>query len=88
MAPEDPELVYSTRSGTYAVDGVVLEVNIVQIEGQAGWTLEVVNEAGTSTTWDALFLTDRLAWNAFERCVEEEGVAAFLDEPMQGRTLH
>ncbi|MDU8913361.1 hypothetical protein [Aestuariicoccus sp. MJ-SS9] len=88
---EEPELIFSDLSGTFAVDGHVLEVNIVRLANKPGWSLEVVNERGTSTTWDDLFISDGMAWKAFEECVEQEGVEAFfaedeLDEP--DHTLH
>jgi hypothetical protein len=54
-------------------------------------SLEVVNEARTSTVWDELFETDTEAYAAFTATVREEGMAAFLDDEDDeghGQTLH
>jgi len=45
----------------------------------SGWSLEVVNSAGTSTVWQDEFPSDAAANEEFLRTVTEEGMTAFLD---------
>ena len=77
---DDPKLTYSDHSGHYVVDGERLEVSIYKLDGDAGWTLEVVNSNGTSIVWDDPFLEDQLALREFADTVEREGLKAFLDD--------
>jgi len=56
-----------------------VEVNIVRLEDEPGWSLEVVNASGTSTVWDDQFATDAVALDAFRQAVAHEGMACFLD---------
>lgn len=79
MADRDPNLVVSGLSGTVTQDGVTVEINIVRLEDETDWSLEVVNSSGTSTVWDHPFATDAAALDAFRQAVSEEGMASFLD---------
>lgn len=79
MADRDPNLVVSGLSGTVTQDGVTVEINIVRLEDETDWSLEVVNSSGTSTVWDDPFATDAAALDAFRQAVAEEGMASFLD---------
>lgn len=79
MADRDPNLVVSGLSGTVTQDGVTVEINIVRLEDETDWSLEVVNSSGTSTVWDDPFATDAAALDAFRQAVSEEGMASFLD---------
>lgn len=87
----DPNIVTSGLSGTVTEQGITVEVHIIRLEDEPGWTLEVVNQNGTSTVWDDSFVTDDAAWGAFCRTVEEEGMQAFLDQavviPFRGRHI-
>ena len=74
----DPNIVTSGLSGTVTEQGITVEVHIIRLEDEPDWTLEVVNQSGTSTVWDDPFVTDDAAWAAFRRTVEEEGMRAFL----------
>lgn len=47
---DDPELIFLNKSGAYMVHGVRLKVNILCVDPDEGWALEIVNEHGTSTT--------------------------------------
>lgn len=80
MREREPNLVTSGLSGTFAKDGVTVEVNIVRLEHEKLWSLEVVNAKGTSTVWDELFPSDEEAYAEFERTISEEGIATFLDQ--------
>ena len=79
MPDRDPNIVTSGLSRTVTVDGVTVVVNIYRLEHDPQWVLEVVNEVGTSTVWDAPFDTDQEANDAFQLTVDEEGMEAFLD---------
>ena len=60
----DPLIVHSDRSGPFEKDGHVVEVHIYTLEGEQEWSLEVVDEKGTSTVWDEIFKSDKAAWRA------------------------
>ena len=79
MSERDPNLVISGLSKTVTHDGITIEVHIVRLEADTNWTLEVVNEKGTSTVWDDPFPTDDAAYREFLRTVDEEGMTTFLD---------
>ncbi|MDG2513448.1 hypothetical protein P7B04_12145 [Sphingobium yanoikuyae] len=73
-----PELIESSLSRFMEQAGVRLTINIVRLSTERGWSLEVVNEHGTSTVWDDLFATDHDADAAFRNALAKEGVEAFL----------
>lgn len=79
MSDRDPNIVQSGLSRTVTREGVTLDVSIYRLEHDAQWTLEVVNDVGTSTVWDAPFDTDAEALEAFEVTLNDEGIEAFLD---------
>ena len=89
MSDCDPTIVHSGLSRSVTIDSVTVDVQIYRLEHDAQWTLEVVNEEGTSTVWDSLFDTDDEAFAVFQLTVEEEGMGAFLDNdnviPFPGR---
>lgn len=89
MIDNDPDIIESPLSQAVTVDGVTVEVRIFKLEADDGWTLEVVNEAGTSTVWEDPFPTDAHAYEAFQRAVEAEGIETFLDDDTSGwTTIH
>lgn len=89
MADTDPPIIDSSLSQTVTVDNITVQVRIFKLEEDDGWTLEVVNEAGTSTVWEDPFATDAHAFEAFQRAVEEEGIETFLDDDEEGwTTIH
>lgn len=79
MSERDPNLVTSSLSGNQSQDGICVQVQIYRLESEAQWTLEVVNENGTSIVWDDQFASDDEAFRAFEQVVKEEGMATFDD---------
>ena len=79
MKERIPNLVRSGLSGIVSKDNVTVEVIIVRLESESKWSLEVLNNAGTSIVWDDLFDSDEDAYAEFQRTVEEEGMCAFLD---------
>ena len=80
MHERDPNIVTSSLSGVVTEQSVTVRVNIIRLESEPGWSLEVENERGTSTVWDDLFATDDAAYSAFRQTVDEEGMHAFLDQ--------
>lgn len=81
MIDEEPELIESRLSRTFTWHGYVMQIHIYQLAGDPDWTLEVVNEEGTSIVWDDRFPTDRSAFEAFQKTLDTEGIEAFLDDP-------
>ena len=79
MKERIPNLVRSGLSGIVSKDNVTVEVIIVRLESESKWSLEVLNNAGTSIVWDDLFDSDEDAYAEFQQTVEEEGMNAFLD---------
>lgn len=73
-----PELIESPLSRSIEQAGVRLTINIVRLATERGWSLEVLNEHGTSTVWDDLFAKDRDADAAFRNVLAKEGIEAFL----------
>lgn len=79
MGELEPNLVISGLGTHVTEDGVTVEVCIVRLEDRPDWSLEVVNETGTSIVWDHLFASDDEAWAEFRRTVDQEGMRSFLD---------
>ena len=79
MKERIPNLVRSGLSGIVSKDDITVEVFIYRLENEPNWSLEVVNDAGTSIVWDDLFDSDEDAYAEFQQTVEEEGMNAFLD---------
>ncbi len=79
MADRDPNLITSSLSREVSRDGVAVRIEIYRLEDRPGWSLEVVNDKGTSTVWDELFETDDAADAAFQETIAAEGMIAFLD---------
>lgn len=89
MPDTDPPIIDSPLSQTVSQDSITVRVSIFKLEADEGWTLEVVNETGTSTVWEATFETDTVAFEAFKRAVEVEGMETFLDDDTDGwTTIH
>ena len=79
MKERIPNIVDSDLSGIVSKDDITVEVFIYRLENESKWSLEVLNNAGTSIVWDDLFDSDDEAYAEFQRTVEEEGMNAFLD---------
>ena len=77
MPDRDPDIVTSGLSRVFVADGKRVDVRIYRLEHDRDWTLEVVNDQGTSTVWDAPFDTDTEAFAAFTLTVDSEGINAF-----------
>jgi hypothetical protein len=79
MGEREPNLVTSGLSRPVTQDGITVQLCIYRLENTPGWSLEVVNSAGTSIVWDDLLSSDDAANEEFLRTVAEDGMAAFLD---------
>ena len=80
MTDPEPELIESPLNRSIERGGRRLNVNIVRLATERGWSLEVVNDHNTSIVWDDQFQTDRDADAAFRTALAEEGFEAFLDK--------
>ena len=78
MQQRDPNIVRSGLSQTIVSDGLAADVEIYRLEDVPGWSLEVIDQDGTSTVWDDLFPTDEKALEAFHDALQEEGLAGLL----------
>jgi hypothetical protein len=86
MNDNDPEIESSPLSRSVTHDDIVVRVEICRMAGnEEGWSLEVVNQEGTSTVWDDLFATDIEAFAEFRKTLEAEGIHAFLNSPSNSR---
>ena len=83
----EPTLIYSPLNGHFSKDGVRVEVIIISSDLDPTWSLEVVNDIGTSTVWDNQFETDDQAYAAFRRVVDEEGMQAFDGQPAPSNVI-
>ncbi len=75
----DPNIVNSGLSQRVCVEGHDFSIEIYKLEGGKEWSLEVVDEEGTSTVWDDLFNSDQAALDEVMKAIKEEGLAAFRE---------
>jgi hypothetical protein len=76
----EPNLISSGLSRLISVEGHNFQIEIHRLE-HTKWSLEVIDEEGTSIVWDEEFETDDAALAEVLRAIEEEGVAAFQESP-------
>jgi uncharacterized protein len=70
----------SPLAQTVTRDGKTVKVDIYR-DGEGGWLLEVVDDNGNSTVWDAPFATDREALDEALKTIEEEGIESLIGSP-------
>ena len=83
MAPAIPdrELEFSPLSGRVTRHGVTVQVHIYRFaDTDDRWTLEVVDHEDGSTVWDGDFATDVDAYEAFEQCIQRDGIRTFTED--------
>jgi hypothetical protein len=61
-------------------DGKTVRVDIYE-DGEGGWFLEVVDEHGNSTAWDASFASDREALDEALKTIDEDGIDSLIGSP-------
>ena len=71
------EIIHSPLAQTYSAGGHSLDIQIYRTP-DTHWVLEVVDERGTSTVWDELFETDKLALEDAIKAIETEGIGNFI----------
>jgi uncharacterized protein len=76
---EDIDIIHSPLTQTYTADGQSLRIQIYR-SADSQWLLEVVDERGTSTVWDDLFETDKLALEEAIMAIESEGIGSFISQ--------
>ena len=69
----DPKLIHSALSCTIRKGDTEIHIDIYRLE-TTDWSLEVVDETGTSTVWDDLFPTDQAALDEALKTIREEGI--------------
>ena len=75
----DQAVEYSALQGWLDEGGITLKVVIYRVPSiDARWQLEVVDHQGRATCWSERFKTDREALEAFEDCLDTEGVCWFV----------
>jgi uncharacterized protein len=74
---EDIDIIHSPLTQTYSAEGHSLRVLIYRLP-DTQWSLEVVDEQGTSTVWDDLFETDKQALEEAFMTIETEGIGNFI----------
>lgn len=74
----DPEIIVSPLSGEFTSEGVSVDVQIYRLATSEEWSLEVVDGDDTSIVWDAVFPSDKDAYDAFLEDVRDEGLAAII----------
>ena len=82
MTHDHIELIHSPLTQTHSADGHTLRIQIYRCS-DSPWTLEVVDELGTSTVWDEPFETDTAALEAAFAAIEEDGIHHFVTTAQQ-----
>lgn len=67
----------SSLSQHVSIHGKAVKVKIFRGDA-GGWSLEVVDEFGTSTIWDDEFETETAALNEAEATIREEGIDSLI----------
>jgi len=78
MTEVEPNLVTSPKSQSVVIDGYRFDLEIYRLERERDWTLEVVDQDGTSHVWDECFASDKDARNAAIAALEDAGAVAFM----------
>jgi uncharacterized protein len=74
---DDIDIIHSPLAQTYSASGHGVDIQIYRTP-DTHWVLEVVDEHGTSTVWDELFETDKLALEEAIKAIETEGIGSFI----------
>ena len=72
----DPGPTLSALCRSVTKDGWKLDV-VIYADGEGQWSLEVVDDAGTSTCWLELFDTEEQALAEALTTIEENGIEEF-----------
>ncbi len=75
----EPNITNSSKTQKILVEDHSISIEIYKLEGTSGWTLEVINDQGTSIVWDELFGSDDDALAIALETLDEEGLTIFTD---------
>ena len=75
----EPNLIISSASRHIVEEDIPFKVDIYKLEGENGWSLEVVTADGTSIVWDDLFEDDQAAFEEAIATIRKEGAVAFTN---------
>ena len=75
----EPNITTSSKAQKVLVEDHSISIEIYKLEGTSGWTLEVINDQGTSIVWDELLGSDDDALAIALETLDEEGLAIFTD---------
>lgn len=75
---DEPHLVTSGKSKRLSIDGFVFAIEIYRLEADTTWTLEVVDQDGTSHVWDDTFESDKEAFSVAVAEIERDGALTFM----------
>ena len=73
----DPNLVFSSVGQEVVVEDVLFRIEIFRFERDDEWTLEVVDEDGTSIVWNGTFASDTEAFDIAVATIRTEGAQSF-----------
>ncbi len=62
-------------------DGKTVQIDIYE-DGEGGWLLEVIDEHGNSTVWEASFASDREALDEALSTIDENGIDSLIGSPV------
>ena len=83
---DDCDFEHSRLSGRFARDDLTVEVEIYRSSGTNDpWRLEIVNENGGCTRWQARFATEDEAYQAFLEIVEADDISFFYSTGLVAR---
>ncbi|MDG1859378.1 MAG: hypothetical protein P8I94_09755 [Emcibacteraceae bacterium] len=75
----EPNITTSSKTQKILVEDHSISIEIYKLEGTSGWTLEIINDQGTSIVWEDLFGSDEDALTIALETIDEEGLAIFTD---------
>lgn len=89
MTDSVPKVEISPLSQEFTDERITVDVQIYKIDGNDGWTLEVVIDEQTSIVWTEVFANDYDAWEEFSEAVQAVGLRRLLDgEDDEEATIH
>ena len=86
MSRYDPLPEASPLNRSVTCEGKTVRIDIYA-NGEGSWILEVVDQHGNSTVWDASFATDQDALNEALRTIDDEGIDALIGAPGEAQEI-
>lgn len=82
---DEPKLELSPLSQEISSGGRTVSVEIYRLEGDASWTLEVVDEFNNSTVWDDTFVTESAALTEAKKTILADRINSLIG-PEDGKS--